>query len=70
MKEKRNFGLHKLPYRLLLVLVLFLLATPVMNTYLNSPISGDAYGHLAELPGAQSYVMSKSIGNYAILVSD
>jgi hypothetical protein len=35
-----------------------------MHTY---SILGDAYGHLTEIPGAQSNVMSKSIGNYVVL---
>jgi hypothetical protein len=67
MYEKKNLGLHNLPYRLLLVLVLFLLVTHAMSISLHISISGDVYGHLADLPGAQSDVESKSIGNYVIL---
>jgi len=67
MKERRNFSFHIIPYSLLLVLVLLLLGTQSINSSLHFPISGDVYGHLADLPGAQSDVISKNIGNYVIL---
>jgi len=67
MKERRNFSFHSIPYSLLLVLVLLLLGTQSINSSLHFPISGDVYGHLADLPGAQSDVISKNIGNYVIL---
>ena len=49
------------------MLVLLLLGTHSINSSLHFPISGDVYGHLADLPGAQSDVISKNIGNYVIL---
>lgn len=67
MKERENFSFHSTPHSLLLVLVLLLLGTPSINSTLHFPISGDVYGHLADLPGAQSDVISKNIGNYVIL---
>lgn len=66
MKENRNFTFDGFPYRPLLMLVFFLLASHVMDTSHYS-ILGYVYGHLVDLPGAQSGVMSKSIGNYVIL---
>jgi hypothetical protein len=65
MNDRRSF--HSLRYLLLLVLVLTLLSVRIMDTSVHFLSSGDAYGHLAELPGAQSAVMSRSIGNYAVL---
>jgi hypothetical protein len=69
MNESRSFSFRNLRYPPLLVLVLFfVLTTHIMDTSIIHPlISGEAHGHLAELPGAQSDVMSKSIGNYVIL---
>lgn len=68
MKQKTAFGLHKNPYRWLLALALFLLPMYTVNTFVHFPISDIAYAHLAEVPGVQSDVMSKSIGTYAILL--
>jgi len=65
--KKGNFSFHSISYSLLLVLVLLLLGTHIINSSLHFPISGDVYGHLADLPGAQSDVISKNIGNYVIL---
>jgi hypothetical protein len=69
MNERRSFSFYNLRYSPFLVLVLFFVLTiHIMNTSILHPsISRDAYGHLAELPGAQSAVMSRSIGNYAVL---
>jgi hypothetical protein len=67
VKVKGNFSFHSIPYSLLLVLVLLLLGTHIINSSLHFLISGDVYGHLADLPGAQSDVISKNIGNYVIL---
>jgi hypothetical protein len=69
MNERRSFSFSNLRYPPLLVLVLFfVLTTHIMNTCIIHPsISREAHGHLAELPGAQSDIMSKSIGNYVIL---
>lgn len=67
MNENRNFAFDCFAYRpLLAVLVFFLLASHVMNTS-HFSILGRAHGHLVDLPGAKSDVMSKSIGNYVIL---
>jgi hypothetical protein len=67
MKERRNLSYHSISYSLLLVLVLLLLGTHIINSSLHFPIPGDVYGHLADLLGVQSDVISKSIGNYVIL---
>jgi hypothetical protein len=67
MKEKGNSSFDSIPYSLLLVLVLLLLGTHSINSSLHFPSSGYVYGHLADLPGAQSDVISKNIGNYVIL---
>lgn len=66
MNENRNFAFDDLPYRPLFMLVFFLLASHVMGTSHYSILSY-VYGHLVDVPGAQSGVMSKSIGNYVIL---
>jgi hypothetical protein len=66
MNENRNFAFDGFPYRPLLILVFFLLASHVMNAS-HFSILGRVHGHLVDLPGAQSDVMSKSIGNYVIL---
>jgi hypothetical protein len=66
MNENRNFAFDGFPYLLLLMLVSFLLASHVMSTS-HFSILGRVHGHLADLPGAQSDVISKSIGNYVIL---
>ena len=69
MNERRSFSFRSLLYLPLLVLVLFFVfTTHFINTSIIHPsMSREAHGHLSELPGAQSDVMSKSIGNYAIL---
>jgi hypothetical protein len=67
MSQRRSFSFHSLQYRLLLLLVLSLLSVHIINTSVHFSISRDVYGHLAALPGAQSDIMSKSIGNYVIL---
>jgi hypothetical protein len=67
MKKGRNLYFDGFPYRLLLMLVFFLLVSNIMYTPNNYSIGGsDAYGHLAEVPGAQSNVTSKSIGSYVV----
>jgi hypothetical protein len=67
MNGRRSFSFHSLRYRLLLVLILSMLITYLTNTSIHPSRSGEAHGHLAELPSAQSAVMSRSIGNYAVL---
>lgn len=51
------------------MLVFFLLASNVVQTpnYYSSILGNEAYGHLTDIPGAQSNVESKSIGNYVVL---
>jgi hypothetical protein len=66
MNENRNFAFDGFPYLLLLMLVSFLLASHVMSTS-HFSILGRVHGHLVGLPGAQSDVMSKSVGNYVVL---
>src|SRR5215210_440564 len=69
IKEVGNLYFDGFPYCLLLLtLVFFLLVSDVMYTSNNNSIvRSDAYGHLTEAPGAQSDVMSKSIGSYVVL---
>jgi hypothetical protein len=68
MNEDRSFAFDGFLYRpLLVMLVFFLLASNVMNTSSPFSILGGVHAHLVDLPGAQSDVMSKSIGNYVIL---
>jgi len=67
VKERGNFSFQSIPHSLLLVVVLLLVGTHSIYSSLHFPISGDAYGHLADLPGDQSDVISKNIGNYVIL---
>jgi hypothetical protein len=56
------------PYRLLLLmLVVFLLASNVLYTSHYLMAGNNAYAHLTEIPGAQSNVMSKATGSYVVL---
>jgi hypothetical protein len=69
MNKARSLYSSSFPYRSLLVLlVFFLLASNVMDTSRYSLLGNNGvYGHLTETPGAQSNVISKSIGSYVVL---
>jgi hypothetical protein len=55
-------------FLLFILLVFFLIASTVAFTSNEfSILDSHAYGHLSEIPGDQSNVMSKSIGSYVVL---
>jgi hypothetical protein len=69
MKKARTLYFDDFPHFLLFILlVFFLIASTVAFTSNEfSILDSHAYGHLSEIPGDQSNVMSKSIGSYVVL---
>jgi len=68
MKKAGNTYFDGFLDNLLLMVIFFLIVSNVMYASNNYSLWGsDAYGHFTEVPGAQSNVMSKSIGSYVVL---
>ena len=69
MKNAGNLYFSSFTYHSLLISsIFFLLGSNVMGVSHFSLLGNDgAYGHLTETSGAQSNVISKSIGNYVVL---
>jgi hypothetical protein len=69
MKKARNLYFDGFPHFLLFILLVFFLiaSTVAFTSNKFSILDSHAYGHLSEIPGDQSNVMSKSIGSYVVL---
>jgi hypothetical protein len=70
MKKATSLSFDGFSYCLLFIVVFFLLSGSVIaiskdNNY--STLRNDAYAHLADIPGAQSTITSKSVGSYNVL---